>query len=51
MGAKTIQVLGIAGSLRATSYNKALLRAAVEVAPDGLVIRIFERVAQLLKAL
>ena len=33
-----IDVVGIAGSLRAGSYNRALLAAAVELAPPGLVI-------------
>jgi chromate reductase len=35
-----LKVLGIAGSLRAASYNRALLRAAVELAPDGMMIEI-----------
>jgi chromate reductase len=35
-------VLGIAGSLRAGSFNKALLRAAVELAPAGMTIEIFD---------
>jgi len=38
----TVRVAGIAGSLRAGSYNRALLRAAAELAPDGLVIDIFD---------
>lgn len=37
-----IHVLGIAGSLRAGSYNRALLRAAQELAPEGMSIRIFD---------
>jgi chromate reductase, NAD(P)H dehydrogenase (quinone) len=37
-----VRTLGIAGSLRAASFNRALLRAAVELAPDGVEIRIFE---------
>ncbi|GAA5515008.1 quinone reductase [Deinococcus carri] len=36
-------VCAIAGSLRRGSYNRALLRAAQEVAPDSLDIRIFDR--------
>jgi chromate reductase, NAD(P)H dehydrogenase (quinone) len=35
-------VLGIAGSLRRTSYNRGLIRAAVEAAPSGIEIRPFE---------
>ena len=39
-------VCGIAGSLRAGSYNRALLRAAQELAPDGMEIRIFDRLGE-----
>lgn len=35
-------VTGIAGSLRQASYNRALLRAAVEEAPSGMEIRVFD---------
>lgn len=42
-----VRVLGLAGSLRARSYNRALLRAAVELAPDGLVIDVFDRLGAL----
>ncbi len=35
-------VLGIAGSLRKASYNRAALRAAQQLAPDGVKIEIFE---------
>ncbi len=42
-----ISVLGIAGSLRAGSYNQALLRAAQRVAPDGLTIKIFQRLGEI----
>ena len=34
-----IEVLGISGSLREKSYNTMLLRAAMELAPQGMVIR------------
>lgn len=37
-----IRLLGIAGSLRKGSYNKALLRAAQQEAPDGVTIDVFE---------
>lgn len=33
-----LRVLGISGSLRQGSYNSALLRAAVELAPEGMTI-------------
>ena len=32
----TIRILGIAGSLREGSYNRSLLRAALELMPDGV---------------
>jgi chromate reductase len=38
MADNTVKVLGICGSLRAKSYNKALLRAAIELAPPGITI-------------
>jgi chromate reductase, NAD(P)H dehydrogenase (quinone) len=36
------KVLAFAGSLRAGSYNKALIRAAVEVTPENVAIEIFD---------
>ena len=39
---RTLHVLGFAGSLRQGSYNRALLRAAKELAPEGMVIDIFD---------
>jgi chromate reductase len=44
---KTIQVLGIAGSLREASYNRALLRTARDMAPEGMEIKIFERLDEI----
>lgn len=38
----TIQILAFAGSLRESSFNKALLRAAKELAPSSMNIEIFE---------
>lgn len=38
----TIKALGIAGSLRKGSYNRALLRAARDLAPDELEIGVFD---------
>lgn len=37
-----IRVLGFAGSLRQASLNRALLRAAVELAPGGMRIATFD---------
>ena len=38
---KPIRILGIAGSLRRQSYNRAALRAATQLAPEGATIDIF----------
>jgi chromate reductase, NAD(P)H dehydrogenase (quinone) len=43
----TVRLLGIAGSLRAASFNRALLRAAVELAPSGVEITTFDGLAAL----
>ena len=40
--AETVRILGVAGSLRAGSLNRALLRAAVELAPEGMEIEEFD---------
>jgi chromate reductase, NAD(P)H dehydrogenase (quinone) len=37
-----LSILGLAGSLRRASYNRALLRAAAEIAPEGMKIEIFD---------
>lgn len=37
-----MKVVGICGSLRRASYNRALLRAAIELAPEGMSIEIAE---------
>jgi chromate reductase, NAD(P)H dehydrogenase (quinone) len=42
MSDDSISVLGIAGSLRSGSYNRMLLRAAQEHAPDDLRLDVFE---------
>ena len=39
---KPVRILGIAGSLRRESFNRAALRAATEVVPEGATIEIFE---------
>jgi chromate reductase len=38
----TLNVLGFAGSLRRDSYNRALLRAAIELAPEDVAIATFD---------
>ena len=37
-----IRILGIAGSLRRKSYNRAALRAAQQLVPQDAVLDIFE---------
>jgi len=37
-----MRILGISGSLRAASYNTALLRAAAELVPDGVELTIYD---------
>lgn len=39
-----LHVLAFAGSLRARSFNRALLRAAQELAPPGMAIRIYRSI-------
>ncbi len=39
---KKIKIIGFAGSLRKESYNRALLRAAQELAPDNVELEIFD---------
>src|SRR3972149_1144391 len=39
---KQINILGFAGSLRKGSYNKALLRAALELSPADAKLEIFD---------
>ena len=40
--AENLRILGISGSLRQGSYNTGALRAAVELAPEGVEIEIFD---------
>ena len=39
---KQLKILAFAGSLRKGSYNKALLRAAVELAPENVAVEVFD---------
>ena len=38
----SLRILGVSGSLRRASLNTALLRAAIELAPDGVRIESFD---------
>jgi len=42
-----LDVLGIAGSLRRDSHNRALLRAAQAFAPPGVTVRIWEGLGEI----
>jgi chromate reductase, NAD(P)H dehydrogenase (quinone) len=37
-----LKILGFAGSLRAGSYNRALLQAAIDLLPEGVTLEIFD---------
>jgi chromate reductase len=39
---ETLRILAFAGSLRRNSYNRALLRAAIELAPDDLTLEVVD---------
>jgi chromate reductase len=39
---KPVRILGIAGSLRRGSYNRAALRAATKLVPEGAVLETFD---------
>jgi chromate reductase, NAD(P)H dehydrogenase (quinone) len=42
-----MRILAISGSLRAESYNTALARGAVDVAPDGVEVELYDRLGEL----
>jgi chromate reductase len=42
-----MRVLGISGSLRAGSYNTALLQAAAELAPEGVELELYDGLHEL----
>jgi chromate reductase, NAD(P)H dehydrogenase (quinone) len=39
---ETMRILGFAGSLRRASYNRGLVRAAIELAPSGMAVDVFD---------
>jgi chromate reductase len=41
VASKPIKILGIPGSLRQQSYNRGLIHAAQEVAPDGVEVNMY----------
>jgi chromate reductase len=42
-----MRVLGLSGSLRAGSHNRALLRSAAELLPPGAELEVWDRIAEL----
>ncbi len=42
-----MRVLGVSGSLREGSFNTSLLRAAIEAAPEGVELELWEGIAEL----
>ncbi len=42
-----MQLLAISGSLRAASSNSVLLRAAAQLAPEGVEVRLYEHMGEL----
>lgn len=42
MDLDTVNILGIAGSLRSGSYNRLALKAAQELLPDGAELELIE---------
>ena len=41
-----MRVMGLCGSLRRASFNRALLAAAVELAPQGMEIQVWDRLGE-----
>jgi chromate reductase, NAD(P)H dehydrogenase (quinone) len=41
------KILGLAGSLRRASFNRGLIRAAQELAPDGVMVELYEGLAEI----
>jgi chromate reductase len=42
-----MRILAVSGSLRASSFNTSLLRAAIEAAPDGIELELWEGLGEL----
>src|SRR4029077_10485334 len=46
-GRLTMRILAVSGSLRESSYNTSLLRAALEAAPEGVELELWEGLGEL----
>src|SRR5689334_24487741 len=42
-----LRILGISGSLRAASYNTAMVRAVAGLAPDDMHVDVYERLREI----
>ncbi len=42
-----MKILAVSGSLRESSFNTSLLRAAIEAAPEGVELELWEGLADL----
>jgi chromate reductase len=42
-----MRILAVSGSLRESSYNTSLLRAAIEAAPDGVELELWDGIGEL----
>jgi chromate reductase len=42
MSERKVSILGFAGSLRKGSYNRALMRAALELCPEDASLEVFD---------
>src|SRR5262249_30802202 len=43
----TMRILAVSGSLRESSFNTSLLRAAIEAAPDGVELELWDGIGEL----
>ena len=47
MESDKFRILGIAGSLRCASFNRGLIRAARELAPEGVVVESYDKLEKI----
>ncbi|MCA1838609.1 MAG: NAD(P)H-dependent oxidoreductase [Actinobacteria bacterium] len=47
MYANDFKILGLVGSLRRASFNRGLIRAAQELAPDGVTVELYEGLGEI----
>ncbi len=47
MAYNSFQILGLAGSLRRASFNRGLIRAAKDLAPEGVSVEPYEELEKI----